>query len=127
MLRTAFDLFHDMGLAALECDGYVSPPFPQRILPLMESTCSLGSNANFRNQLVVVAGRADSSEFEFLESRERRESVGFARSWPTCLGRYEWGYPGRIRLEKSFNISNAKRIILVRYPMILNYVTRLGV
>ena len=112
-----------MGLAALECDGYVSPPSPQCVLSLIESTCSLGSNANFRHQLGMVAGRADSSEFELLERRERRESVGFARSWATCPGRYQWGYPGRIYLETPFNVSNAKRVIIVRYPMIHDHVT----
>ena len=112
-----------MGLAALERDGYVSPPSPQRILSLIESTCSLGSNANFRNQLGVVAGRADSSEFKFLERRERRDSVGFARSWATCLGRFQWRYPGRMCLEKPFIVSNAKPVILARYPMIHDYAT----
>ena len=112
-----------MGLAALECDGYVSPPSPRAILSLIESTCSLGSNANFRNQLGVVDGRADNSEFEFLERRERRGSVGFARSCATCHGRYQWGYAGRICLEMRFNVSNAKPVISVRYPMIQRHVS----
>lgn len=38
MLRTAPELFHDMGLAALECDGYVSSPFSQRTIPLTDQT-----------------------------------------------------------------------------------------
>ena len=88
-------------------------------------TFSLGSNASFRIQLGVVAGRADSSQFEFLERRERRESVGFARSWATCYGRYQWGHSRRIYLEKPVDVSNAKPVVLVRYPMILDHVTRL--
>ena len=36
MLRNASELFHDMGLAALECDGYVSQPFSQHITPLID-------------------------------------------------------------------------------------------
>ena len=35
MLRIASKLFHNMGLAALECDGYVCPPSSQRIISLI--------------------------------------------------------------------------------------------
>ena len=101
----------------------MSPPSPQGMLSVIESTCSMGSNANFRNQLGVVDGRADNSEFEFLERRERRKSVNFTRSCTTCHGRYQWGYAGRICLEMRFNVSNAKPVILIRYPMIHGYVT----
>lgn len=111
-----------MGLATLECDGYVSPPSPQGVLSLIGSMCSLGSNANFRNQLGVVNRRADSSKFEFLERRKRRRSVGFARSWANCHGRYQWDYAGGSCLEKRFNVSNSKPVTLVRYPMIQGYV-----
>lgn len=80
------------------------------------SNYSMGSNAKFRNQLGVVVGRADGSKFEFLERREGRESLDFARSWATCYGRFQWGYYGRLCLGKPFDISNAKRAVLVRYP-----------
>ena len=111
-----------MGLAALECNGYVSPPSPQGVPLLIESTCRLGSNAYLRNQLGVVDGRADNSEFEFLERRERRGSVGFARSCATCHGRYQWDYARGICLEMRSNVSNAEPVILVRYPTIQRYV-----
>ena len=75
----------------------------------------------------MVVGRADNSTFEFLERRERRESVGFARSWAICYERYQWGHSGRIHLEKPLDVSSAERAVLVRYPMILHYVTRLDV
>ena len=78
----------------------------------------MGSNARFRDQLGVVVGRADDSEFEFLERGEGRGSVGFARSWATCYGRFQWGDFGGVCLGKPFDISNAKRALLVRYPCI---------
>ena len=112
-----------MGLAALECDGCVSPPSPQGVPLLIDSTCSVGSNANLCNQLGVVDGRADNSEFELLERRERRGSVGFARSCANCHGRYQWGYAGRNCLEMRFNVSNAMPVILIRYPMIERHVS----